>query len=165
MKGLEPPLPFENQNLNLARLPVSPHPLDHNYNRMWGRAFSLPPAVQSAYAALTGGSHDWLTPLTGRRPRRASDFPVSPQRSAGVSSFRSRKGMFPGFLLPQAQRQETRYAGRRGPHIPRRVSGNPRQCAARKQARGKPTTGARGPRRRAVRRGGQVRLKRCEQRG
>jgi hypothetical protein len=26
MKGLEPSLPFENQNLNLARLPVSPHP-------------------------------------------------------------------------------------------------------------------------------------------
>ena len=26
MKGLEPSLPFGNQNLNLARLPVSPHP-------------------------------------------------------------------------------------------------------------------------------------------
>ncbi len=26
MRGLEPPLPCGNQNLNLARLPVSPHP-------------------------------------------------------------------------------------------------------------------------------------------
>mgnify|MGYP007078511679 CR=1 FL=1 len=25
-KGLEPPLPFGNQNLNLARLPISPRP-------------------------------------------------------------------------------------------------------------------------------------------
>jgi hypothetical protein len=36
MKGLEPSLPFGNQNLNLARLPVSPHPHDGknllNYN-------------------------------------------------------------------------------------------------------------------------------------
>ena len=26
MRGLEPPLPCENQNLNLARLPIPPHP-------------------------------------------------------------------------------------------------------------------------------------------
>jgi hypothetical protein len=41
MKGLEPSLPCGNQNLNLARLPVSPHP--HNPRNQ--RNYNNPPPV------------------------------------------------------------------------------------------------------------------------
>jgi site-specific DNA recombinase len=57
MRGLEPPLPFGNTDLNRARLPIPPHPRAL-------RGYSARPGGP----ALDGGAQDWEARGAGTRP-------------------------------------------------------------------------------------------------
>jgi hypothetical protein len=79
-RGLEPPLPCENQVLNLARLPIPP----------FGHKRGTPIAMQQRFAiARVNEAFSFCPPLTSlstiRRPTAVRQFPIMRLTSATFS--------------------------------------------------------------------------------